>query len=223
MGFGFFYLKLKLNKVYYVTKDLFFPDVSFANRDGVLAIGGDLSSERLQLAYKNGIFPWFEIGEPIMWWSPNPRMVLFLDELIVSKSMRNILNRNVFKVTFNQNFRDVISNCQNIKRNGTWITNDMIEAYCKHNELGIAKSVEVWQNDELVGGLYGVDLGHVFCGESMFSKVSNASKVAFIALVNQLKKENYKLLDCQVYNPHLESLGCREIDREEFMRILKSK
>ena len=226
MGFGFFYLKLKLNKVYYVTKDLFFPDVSFANRDGVLAIGGDLSSERLQLAYKNGIFPWFEIGEPIMWWSPNPRMVLFLDELIVSKSMRNILNRNVFKVTFNQNFRDVVSNCQNIKRNGqngTWITNDMIEAYCKLNELGIAKSVEVWQNDELVGGLYGVDLGHVFCGESMFSKVSNASKVAFIALVNQLKKENYKLLDCQVYNPHLESLGCREIDREEFMRILKSK
>ena len=212
--------------MYYVTKDLFFPDVSYANRDGVLAIGGDLSSERLQLAYKNGIFPWFEIGEPIMWWSPNPRMVLFLDELIVSKSMRNILNRNVFKVTFNQNFRDVVSNCQNIKRNGqngTWITNDMIEAYCKLNELGIAKSVEVWQNDELVGGLYGVDLGHVFCGESMFSKVSNASKVAFIALVNQLKKENYKLLDCQVYNPHLESLGCREIDREEFMRILKSK
>ncbi len=212
--------------MYYVIKDLFFPDVSYANRDGVLAIGGDLSSERLQLAYKNGIFPWFEIGEPIMWWSPNPRMVLFLDELIVSKSMRNILNRNVFKVTFNQNFRDVVSNCQNIKRNGqngTWITNDMIEAYCKLNELGIAKSVEVWQNDELVGGLYGVDLGHVFCGESMFSKVSNASKVAFIALVNQLEKENYKLLDCQVYNPHLESLGCREIDREEFMRILKSK
>ena len=212
--------------MHYLTKDLVFPPVTLANRDGVLAIGGDLSSERLQLAYKNGIFPWFEIGEPIMWWSPNPRMVLFLDELIVSKSMRNILNRNVFKVTFNQNFRDVVSNCQNIKRNGqngTWITNDMIEAYCKLNELGIAKSVEVWQNDELVGGLYGVDLGHVFCGESMFSKVSNASKVAFIALVNQLKKENYKLLDCQVYNPHLESLGCREIDREEFMRILKSK
>ena len=212
--------------MYYLSKELFFPNVSYADRDGVLAIGGDLSSERLQLAYTSGIFPWFEVGEPIMWWSPNPRMVLFLDELIVSKSMRNILNRDVFTVTFNQNFRDVISNCQNIKRNGqngTWITNDMIEAYCKLNELGIAKSVEVWQNDELVGGLYGVDLGHVFCGESMFSKVSNASKVAFIALVNQLKKENYKLLDCQVYNPHLESLGCREIDREEFMRILKSK
>jgi leucyl/phenylalanyl-tRNA--protein transferase len=152
-------------------------------------------------------------------------MVLFLDELVVSKSMRNILNRNIFKVTFNQNFRDVISNCKNIKRegqNGTWITNDMIEAYCKLHELGVAKSVEVWQDDILVGGLYGIDLGTIFCGESMFSLVSNASKVAFISLVGQLKSTNYKLLDCQVYNPHLESLGCREIDREEFMTILKS-
>ena len=210
--------------MYYLTAASFFPPVSQANCDGILAIGGDLSSERLQLAYKSGIFPWFEQGEPIMWWSPNPRMVLFLDELVISKSMRSILNRNIFTVTFNQNFRDVISNCQNIKRdgqNGTWITNDMIEAYCKLHELGIAKSVEVWQNEKLVGGLYGIDLGHVFCGESMFSLVSNASKVAFIALVNQLKTANYKLLDCQVYNPHLESLGCREIDRTDFMEILK--
>ena len=212
--------------MYFLSKELFFPPVSEANTDGILAIGGDLSPERLLLAYKSGIFPWFEQGEPIFWWSPNPRMVLFLDELVVSKSMRNILNRNIFKVTFNQNFREVISNCQKIKRdgqNGTWITNDMIEAYCKLNELGTAKSVEVWQNGELVGGLYGIDLGHVFCGESMFSKVSNASKVAFIALVNQLKKENYKVLDCQVYNEHLESLGCREIDRTDFMEMLKSK
>lgn len=212
--------------MYYLTAALFFPPVSQTNSTGIIALGGDLSPERLQLAYKSGIFPWFEDGEPITWWSPNPRMVLFLDELIVSKSMRNILNQNIFKVTFNQNFRDVISNCQNIKRdgqNGTWITNDMIEAYCKLHESGIAKSVEVWQDEELVGGLYGIDLGNIFCGESMFSKVSNASKVAFIALVNQLKAANYKLLDCQVYNPHLESLGCREIDREEFMEILKSK
>jgi leucyl/phenylalanyl-tRNA--protein transferase len=212
--------------MYILPKELFFPPVSSANPDGILAIGGDLCPERLQLAYKSGIFPWFEEDEPIIWWSPNPRMVLFLDELVVSKSMRNILNRNVFKVTFNQNFREVISNCQQVKRegqNGTWITNDMIEAYCKLNEMGIAKSVEVWQNDELVGGLYGVDLGHIFCGESMFSKVSNASKVAFIALVNQLKEKNYKLLDCQVYNEHLESLGCREIDRIDFIQILKSK
>lgn len=212
--------------MYYVSKDLFFPPVSEADQDGILAIGGDLSSERLTLAYKSGIFPWFNEGEPILWWSPDPRMVLFLDELIVSKSMRNILNQNKFKVTFNLNFAAVISNCQRIKRDGqdgTWISNEMIEAYCKLNTEGIAKSVEVWQDEVLVGGLYGIDLGHVFCGESMFSKVSNASKVAFIALVNYLKEGNYKLLDCQVYNPHLESLGCREIDREQFMSILKSK
>ena len=210
--------------MHYLSTALFFPPVSEASRDGILAIGGDLSPERLKLAYNSGIFPWFEDGEPIIWWSPNPRMVLFLDELIVSKSMRNILNRDSFKVTFNQNFKDVISNCQNIKRdgqNGTWITNEMIEAYCKLHELGIAKSVEVWQNDTLVGGLYGIDLGHVFCGESMFSKVSNASKVAFITLVNHLKDEDYKLLDCQVYNPHLESLGCREIERDDFIKILQ--
>ncbi|MBP4140803.1 leucyl/phenylalanyl-tRNA--protein transferase [Flavobacterium sp. P4023] len=212
--------------MHYLTNDLFFPPVSQANRDGVLAIGGDLSTERLLLAYKSGIFPWFEPGDPILWWSPNPRMVLFLEELIVSKSMRNILNRKNFKVTFNQNFREVIAHCQNVKRNGqtgTWITNDMIEAYCNLNKLGIAKSVEVWQNEELVGGLYGIDLGTIFCGESMFSLVSNASKVAFIALVEQLKEKNYKLLDCQVYNPHLESLGCREIKRSEFIAILSNE
>jgi leucyl/phenylalanyl-tRNA--protein transferase len=212
--------------MYYVSRDLFFPPVDEADEEGVLAVGGDLSSERLELAYNNGIFPWFNEGDPVIWWAPDPRMVLFLDELVVSKSMRNILNRNQFKITFNQNFEDVISNCQKIKRdgqNGTWISNEMIDAYCKLNKEGVAKSVEVWHDDVLAGGLYGVDLGHVFCGESMFSKVSNASKVAFISLVNHLKTENYKLLDCQVYNPHLESLGCREIDREDFMSILKSK
>jgi leucyl/phenylalanyl-tRNA--protein transferase len=210
--------------MYYVSKELYFPPVSEADEEGILAIGGDLNPQRLQLAYQSGIFPWFNEGEPILWWSPDPRMVLFLDELVVSKSMRNVLNRNHFKVTFNQDFRAVISNCQEIKRdgqNGTWISDEMIEAYCQLNEQGIAKSVEVWRDEVLVGGLYGIDLGHVFCGESMFSKESNASKVAFIALVNKLVKENYKLLDCQVYNPHLESLGCREIQREFFMQIIK--
>lgn len=211
--------------MHYLTKDLVFPPVSKASEDGFLAIGGDLSPERLILAYKSGIFPWFEEGDPILWWSPNPRMVLFFEDLVVSKSMRNILNRDTFKVTFNQDFRGVISNCQKIKRegqHGTWITNEMIEAYCKLNELGIAKSVEVWQDDELVGGLYGVDLGTIFCGESMFSKVTNASKVAFIHWSRHLEANNYKLLDCQIYNPHLESLGCREIARDHFIEILKS-
>lgn len=214
--------------MYYLFNDLYFPPVAEADEEGILAIGGDLSPERLLLAYKSGIFPWFNEGEPILWWAPDPRMVLFFDELAISKSMRKILNKKIFKVTYNKNFKEVILNCQQIKRegqDGTWISDEMIEAYCKLNEEGVAKSVEVWQDDVLVGGLYGIDLGKgkIFCGESMFSKVSNASKTAFIALALYLKKENYKLLDCQVYNPHLESLGCREIDREEFMSILKSK
>jgi len=219
-----FYLVIKV--MVYLSQELFFPPVSEANYDGIVAVGGDLSPERLQLAYSSGIFPWFEDDDPILWWSPNPRMVLFLNELKVTKSMRNILNRDVFKVTFNKDFRGVISNCQRIKRDGqsgTWISNDMIDAYCNLHELGIAQSVEVWQNDELVGGLYGVDMGHIFCGESMFSNVSNASKVAFISLVNHLKVNNYQLLDCQVYNPHLESLGCREIKRDDFMKMLQHR
>lgn len=212
--------------MYCLTNELFFPPVETSSPEGILAFGGDLSSERLLLAYQNGIFPWFNSDEPIIWWSPDPRMVLFLDELKISKSMRNILNRNVFKVTFNQDFSAVIRNCQKVVRigqDGTWISEQMIGAYEKLHELGKAKSVEVWQEEELVGGLYGVDLGHVFCGESMFSKVPNASKVAFISLVNQLKSNQYQLLDCQVYNEHLESLGCREIERDEFMAIIKSK
>ncbi len=209
--------------MYLISDVLYFPSVNEATSEGILAMGGDLSSERLLLAYKSGIFPWFNPGEPILWWAPSSRMVLFFEDLIISKSMRNILNRNVFKVTFNQDFKAVISNCRSIKRDGqsgTWISNEMIEAYCNLHKLGIAKSVEVWQNEELVGGLYGIDLGNVFCGESMFSKVSNASKVAFISLANKLKNDNYKVLDCQVYNEHLESLGCKEIDREDFMKIL---
>lgn len=214
--------------MFLLEKEIYFPPVSESDSDGILAIGGDLSPERLMLAYNSGVFPWFNEDEPILWWAPDYRMVLFLDELVVSKSMRNILNRNIFKVTFNQEFETVIRNCRTVKRDGqqgtgTWISEEMIDAYCRLNKLGFAKSVEVWQEDQLVGGLYGVDLGHVFCGESMFSKVSNASKVAFIALVEYLKMNNYTLLDCQVYNEHLESLGCREIEREDFMKILKRK
>ncbi|MFD2602500.1 MULTISPECIES: leucyl/phenylalanyl-tRNA--protein transferase [Flavobacterium] len=210
--------------MYFLTSELYFPSAEQASPEGIVAIGGDLSPQRLLLAYRSGIFPWFEDDEPILWWSPPERMVLFPDELKISKSMRNIINRGIFRVTFNTAFREVISNCRNIKRDGqpgTWITTDMVEAYCNLNELGVAKSVEVWQGDELVGGLYGVDLGHIFCGESMFSKVSNASKIAFIALTKQLYIANYRLLDCQVYNEHLESLGAREIEREDFLEILK--
>ena len=209
--------------MYFLTKDLYFPPVEEASPDGIIAIGGDLSIERLLLAYRSGIFPWFEDDEPIMWWAPEERMVLLFEDLRITKSMRNVLNKEEFKVTFNKDFRAVITNCQVIKRegqNGTWITEDMVEAYCKLHELGYAKSVEVWQNEELVGGLYGVDLGHIFCGESMFSKVSNASKVAFITLAQKLQKANYRLIDCQVYNDHLASLGCVEIDREDFMMVL---
>ena len=210
--------------MYFLTKELYFPPIEMASPEGIVAVGGDLSPERLLLAYKSGIFPWFEDDEPILWWSPPERMVLFFEDLKISKSMRNIINQRKFKVTFNTSFRDVILNCKKISRKdqpGTWITDNMVEAYCKLYELGIAKSVEVWQDDELVGGLYGVDLGHVFCGESMFSKVSNASKMAFIALAKQLEMANYRLLDCQVYNDHLASLGCVEIDREDFLMVLK--
>lgn len=214
-------------------KEIIFPNVKNASIEGVVAIGGDLSPKRLILAYKSGIFPWYNQGEPIIWYSPNLRMVLFPKDLKISKSMRKVLVDNTFEITFNQNFEEVISNCKTIKRNdqgGTWITDAMQKAYIKLHELGVAKSVEVWQNKQLVGGLYGIDLpcqpadlGNIFCGESMFSKVSNASKVAFIYLVKKLEKENYKLIDCQVYNNHLASLGAVEISRKKFINFLKEK
>jgi leucyl/phenylalanyl-tRNA--protein transferase len=210
--------------MYRLTNELYFPPVDSASTEGILAFGGDLAHERLMLAYRSGIFPWFNIDEPVIWWSPNPRMVLFLDEFKVSKSMRSLLNRNVFRVTFNQDFSAVIRNCQKIIRpgqDGSWISEQMISAYEKLHQLGHVMSIEVWQDEALVGGLYGVDLGHVFSGESMFSSVSNASKVAFVSLVNYLKSNQYELLDCQVYNEHLASLGCREISRDDFMKVLK--
>ena len=211
--------------MYFLTSELYFPPASETSPEGIIAVGGDLSPERLLLAYQNGIFPWYDNDEPKLWWCPEERMVLFFENLRITKSMRNILNRKEFQVTFNTAFRDVISNCQQSPRkdqDGTWISDEIVEAYCKLHELGHAKSVEVWQNEELVGGLYGIDLGDVFCGESMFSKIPNASKVGFIHLAKQLEIANYKILDCQVHNNHLESLGCIEIDRDDFLMILKS-
>ena len=211
--------------MYFLTKELFFPPVEEANYEGVLAVGGDLSVERLLLAYDNGIFPWFDAEDPILWWAPPERMVVNPMDYKVSKSMRNILNRNSFEVTINQDFAAVISNCQTIERKeqqGTWISAEIIKSYTQLHQLGKVISFEVWQNNELVGGLYGVDLGHVFCGESMFSKVPNASKVAFVKFIEYLKVHNYKLLDCQVHNDHLEKLGAFEISRDLFMKILKT-
>ena len=217
--------------MYLLSEELIFPPVEMANSYGMLAVGGDLSPERLLLAYKSGIFPWFSEGEPLIWYSPNPRMVLFPTKVKISKSMKQVLRKNEFTITFNTNFEEVIRNCKTIFREdqgGTWITDEMQQAYINLHKLGIAKSVEVWQfvdaekrKKKLIGGLYGVDLGTVFCGESMFSSVSNASKLAFIYLAQKLEKEHYKLIDCQVHNPHLESLGAEEISRTEFLTYIE--
>ena len=206
----------------WLTERIEFPGYEFTSKEGVLALGGDLSVERLTHAYKNGIFPWFSDNDPIVWYCPFERMVLFPAEIKISKSMQKIINKNEFTITENTAFEAVIYNCKNIDRNdgfGTWITNDMEQAYINLHKKGIAKSIEVWYRDELVGGLYGVEINHIFCGESMFSKVSNASKLAFMHLA---KNKNYKLIDCQIHNEHLASLGAREIDRSLFLSILKA-
>lgn len=208
-----------------LTLKLEFPEPSSAFADGLLAFGGDLSTERLLLAYKNGIFPWYSEDEPILWWSPDPRMVLFPEELKVSKSMKQIINKKVYSTSINENFEAVIDACAKIKRDeqsGTWITPEMKEAYIHLHQKGYAYSVEVWHDNDLVGGLYGIWLKEkqVFCGESMFSKLSNASKYGFIFWVNYLQSHGVRLIDCQVYTPHLERLGAREISREAFLSFL---
>ena len=206
----------------FLTEDLWFPNVSQASEDGILAIGGDLSVARLLLAYRSGIFPWFETDEPILWWSPDPRFVLFPKKLKVSKSMRQVLRNKNYTVTVNKAFVDVIKACAKAKRGGqtgTWITQNMINAFTELHNLGYAKSVEVWKSDDLVGGLYGIDLGNgIFTGESMFAKESNASKVGFITFV---QNTDYKLIDCQVFTNHLASLGAEEISRDAFLKFLK--
>ncbi|EZH74842.1 leucyl/phenylalanyl-tRNA--protein transferase [Aquimarina atlantica] len=212
--------------MYILTDSIQFPSVTLADANGLLAIGGDLSVDRLLEAYHNGIFPWYDEDQPILWYSPDPRMVLFPSELRVSKSMRQLIRKNKFEVTFNKAFESVMQHCATIKRpeqEGTWITNDMQKAYAKLHELGYAISVEVWEQSVLVGGLYGILLEEkkVFCGESMFSKVSNASKYGFITLVEWLIQKEIQLIDCQVYTDHLASLGAREITRATFIKYLK--
>lgn len=210
--------------IYKLVDELIFPPVSEAE-DGIVAVGGDLSPERLMMAYRSGIFPWYSAEEPIIWWSPDPRCVLFPDRLHISRSMRRVLNSKRFTVTFNKNFEAVIEHCKKIYRKGqegSWITAEMKKAYVKLHELGYAKSIEVWENEQLVGGMYGVDLGTVFCGESMFSIVSNASKVAMIVFMEKFQEEGGRLLDCQVYNDHLASMGAEEISRDEFLLFVET-
>lgn len=208
--------------VFRLSDDLIFPHPSLAEEDGLLAVDGDLSPERLILAYRNGIFPWFSEDEPILWWSPDPRFVLYPKDIKVSHSMKKLLKKNTYKISYDTCFRDVISNCSNLrKESGTWITYDMIEAYCKLHELGYAHSVEAWHEDKLVGGLYGISIGKCFFGESMFSTMSNASKAAFITLCKKLEEEGCIMVDCQVHTEHLESLGAVHISREKFLELIE--
>ena len=206
--------------IYELSNELIFPHPLLADESGLLAYGGDLSPERLLLAYRHGIFPWYSDDDPILWHAPNPRFVLFPEKAKISKSMKQIMKSGKFNITVNKDFRGVIINCQQIYRNGepgTWITDEMLEAYIHMHKLGFAHSVEVWQEGALVGGLFGINLGTVFYGESMFHKVSNASKAAFIYLAQTFP---FSVIDCQMETTHLESLGAESIDLADFLEIL---
>ena len=205
-------------------RSLEFPDLDEADESGLLAIGGDLSIERLKLAYSKGIFPWYEDGMPILWWSPDPRMVLFPEKMIISHSLRQSIKKQQFTITIDHAFEKVIRNCAKTTRkgeDGTWITTEMQNAYIRLHEAGYAHSAEAWLEGELVGGLYGVALGKAFFGESMFHHVTNASKVALFELVEKLSSWNFEIIDAQVYTNHLESLGGEMIPRGEYIHILE--
>jgi len=209
--------------VFTLSKRLSFPPPHLAIKEGLLAVGGDLSPERLLLAYRNGIFPWYSKGEPILWWSPDPRLVLYPDELRISRSLHKVIRRNVFQMTFDEAFDAVIEACAEAKRSygeGTWITDEMKAAYCELHRQGYAHSVEAWQDGKMVGGLYGIAIRRAFFGESMFSHVSNASKVAFVTLVENLKRLNFIIIDCQVKTDHLIRFGAREIPRKLFLELV---
>jgi leucyl/phenylalanyl-tRNA---protein transferase len=204
--------------------EIFFPNPDYFDTPDIVAIGGDLSPERLFLAYSLGMFPWYNDDEPILWWSPDPRMVLFPDELIIAKSMRPFFNQNKFQVTYDTDFQSVMTACMNQKRDnqdGTWINEDMVKSYTTLHKQGHAHSVEVWQEGELVGGLYGIAVGKIFFGESMFAKVPNASKFGFISFVKKLKDLGFLMIDCQQETRHLTSLGAKLISREAFYAVLK--
>jgi leucyl/phenylalanyl-tRNA--protein transferase len=210
--------------VYILNDKVWFPPADDAMEDGLLAIGGDLSEERLLYAYRHGIFPWYEDDIPL-WWCPHPRFVLFPDELKVSKSMQQVIKKNKFEFKTNTAFENVIHNCKTVNRadqHGTWITDDVEKAYINLHKKNYAVSAETWQNNILVGGLYGVRLGNIFFGESMFSLVSNASKFAFIKYIEQLRNQGVQLIDCQVYTEHLQSLGAKMMNRKNFLELLNN-
>lgn len=210
--------------IYRLSEALAFPPCHYAEPDGLLAVGGDLSPERLLLAYRMGIFPWYSDSTPILWWSPDPRLVLFPGELHVSKSLQRILKKQVYRVTFDRSFRSVMEQCGSVRRKageGTWIVPEMLEAYCHLHDLGFAHSVECWEEETLVGGLYGVELGRIFFGESMFSLRPDASKVAFVHLVDRLRARGCVLIDCQVTTEHLKRFGARDIPRDLFLMYLE--
>ena len=203
--------------------DYKFPSPQSATNEGVVAVGGDLNPLRILEAYKNGIFPWFNDDDNLMWWSPDPRMILYPEKIKISKSFKSFLKKKEYRVSFNENFEDVIESCSNIKRvnqKGTWITNGLKQSFIELHLMGYAHSVEVWQNGVIIGGLYGLDLGNIFCGESMFSIKSNASKVGLYFLCKELKQNNYRFIDCQVPSQHLRSLGAEEISRDNFLKKL---
>ncbi|MEQ1845169.1 MAG: leucyl/phenylalanyl-tRNA--protein transferase [Nitrospira sp.] len=204
--------------------DLRFPPVDQASPEGLLAVGGDLCPERLLQAYRHGIFPWYNDDQPILWWSPDPRAVLFPDKLHISRSLKRTLRSNAFTLTLDTCFREVMAQCAGPRpqypEGGTWITEDMLDAYTRLHELGYAHSVETWQDDRLVGGLYGVSLGSAFFAESMFTKVDEASKVALVKLVTQLQAWNFRLIDCQQFSPHVSRFGAEEIPRSVFINHL---
>ncbi|MCL1911446.1 MAG: leucyl/phenylalanyl-tRNA--protein transferase [Leptospirales bacterium] len=210
--------------IFNLPKEIIFPPVELAEPNGILAVGGDLSVERLIAAYRQGIFPWFSEGSPILWWSPDPRFVLYPNEIKISRSMKQIMNRNFFNITYDTAFRDVIGNCRKQRKdqNGTWITDEMEEAYIELHIMGFAHSVETWHNGALAGGLYGISIGKMFFGESMFANISNASKAALITLSVKLQSLGFDCIDCQVYTEHLSSMGGRSIPRDDFMNIITS-
>ena len=210
--------------VFLLSDTIEFPTPHLASEDGLLAVGGDLSQERLLLAYRMGIFPWFSNNEPILWWSPDPRLVLYPHEIKISKTLRKIIKKDVFNVSMDLAFNEVINQCAQVrvqKNEGTWIVRDMIDAYCNLHEAGFAHSVEVWHQGDLAGGLYGVSLGKCFFGESMFTRVSNASNVGLVKLLEHLKELSFDMIDCQVPTEHLIRFGARKIPRKLFLKQLE--